>query len=296
MNILLTGKNGQVGFELQRALQPLGHVSAHDRTTCDLADPQSIRSIIQRVQPDVIVNAGAYTAVDRAESEPAQAHAVNANALEILGAQAARTGALVVHYSTDYVFDGCKSGPYAETDRPNPRNVYGASKLAGEQALQASGARHFIFRTSWVVGAYGHNFVRTMLRLARERSRLNVINDQWGAPTSAALLADVTAHAVRAATQQAVAAVPSGLYHLTASDSTNWYDYARHVINRARRAGGPVNIAEGHIYPVTTADYPAAAERPLNSRLNTDKICRAFDIRLPPWHSGVDHILDQLLQ
>lgn len=296
MNILLTGKNGQVGFELRRALAPLGAITAIDRDECDLADPVAIRELVHRLQPDVIVNPAAYTAIDRAETEAARAHVVNAVAPGILGEAAATWGALVIHYSTDYVFDGTQAGLYQESDTPNPQSVYGASKLAGEQALQASGARHLIFRTSWVMGVHGENFAKTMLRLAVERNELNVVADQFGAPTSAALLADITAHIIRETTRQRPGTFPDGVYHLAASGVTNWHEYACHVIERARAAGWPITVPLGDIRAIGSADYHTLARRPANSRLDTQKLHHTFGLSLPDWRDGLDHILDQLLQ
>lgn len=296
MKILLTGKNGQVGFELRRALAPLGTITAIDRDECDLADPLAIRELVRRLQPDVIVNPAAYTAVDRAETETAQAHAINAVAPGILGEAAAALDALVVHYSTDHVFDGTQEEAYKESDSPNPQSVYGASKLAGEQALRASGTRHLIFRTSWVVGVHGENFAKTMLRLAVERSKLNVVADQFGAPTSAALLADITAHIIRETTEPRHNAFPDGVYHLTAGGVTNWHEYACHVIELARAAGRPITIPPGGIRPIRSADYPTPARRPVNSWLDTQKLRHTFGLNLPDWRDGLDHILDQLLQ
>jgi dTDP-4-dehydrorhamnose reductase len=293
--ILLTGKNGQVGFELQRALAPLGEVVAVDHAECDLSDAAAIRALVQQVKPDVIVNPAAYTAVDKAESDSATAFAVNAVAPGIFGEEAAKLGSLVVHYSTDYVFDGRAAGFYAETDTPNPQSVYGRSKLAGEQALQASGARQLIFRTSWVVGAHGNNFAKTMLRLAVDRDSLSVVADQWGAPTSAALLADVTAQLVRQASREA-AAFPHGLYHLVAGGETNWHAYASFVIETARRAGKPIRVSPENIKAITTAEYPLPAPRPANSRLDTSRLRKAFNLNLPDWQNGVDHILQQILE
>lgn len=295
MNILLTGKNGQAGFELQRLLSPLGQVIAVGHAECDLADEAAIRALVRRVKPDVIVNPAAYTAVDRAETEQALAYAVNARAPGILGEEAAALGALVVHYSTDYVFDGAKDGFYRESDIPNPQSVYGASKLAGEQALQASGARHLIFRTSWVVGAHGNNFAKTMLRLAAERTSLNVVADQFGAPTSASVLADVTAQVIRKATGQWQGDFPYGIYHLVSGGATNWHEYACHVIERARIAGRPVTVEPSAIYPIETREYSTPAKRPANSRLDTLKIRQTFGVDLPHWLEGVDHILKQVL-
>ena len=293
MKILLTGKHGQVGFELQRALAPLGAVIAVDHQDCDLADPDAIRRLVRDLKPDVIVNPAAYTAVDKAESDHDTAFAVNAVAPRVFGEEGAALGALVVHYSTDYVFDGCAPGAYREADTPNPQSVYGASKLAGEQALATSGARHLIFRTSWVVGAHGNNFAKTMLRLAADRDTLGVVADQWGAPTSAALLADVTAQLIRQASREND--FPYGLYHLAAGGETNWHAYACYVIEAARQAGKPIKVAPAAIQAITTADYPTPAQRPANSRLDTRKLRDTFGLCLPDWRVGVDHILQQIL-
>lgn len=295
MKILLTGKNGQVGFELQRALAPLGEIVAVGHSDCDLSDEQALRNLVRNVAPDVIVNPAAYTAVDKAETETALAHAVNATAPHILGKEAAALDALVVHYSTDYVFGGSKDGFYLETDTPNPQSVYGASKLAGEIALASSGARHLIFRTSWVVGGHGGNFAKTMLRLAAERERLSIVADQFGAPTSAALIADVTAHVIREATGERRATVPYGIYHLVADGVTTWHEYACHVIEQARAAGKAVAVAADAIIPIATAEYPTPAQRPANSRLDTHKLRETFGLHLPDWRAGVDHILEQIL-
>ncbi len=294
MKILLTGKNGQVGFELQRALAPLAQIIAVDHGQCDLANGDALRQLIRDLRPGIIVNPAAYTAVDKAEADRETAFAVNAVAPGILGEEAAKLGALVVHYSTDYVFDGNKDSAYTETDTPNPQSVYGLSKWQGEQALTASGARHLIFRTSWVVGAHGSNFARTMLRLAMERDSLGVVADQFGAPTSAALLADVTALLLRQAMREP-GAFPDGLYHLTAGGETSWHAYACHVIETARAAGKPVRVAPMAIKPIATTDYPTSAKRPANSRLDTRKLRDTFSLTLPDWKAGVDHILQQIL-
>lgn len=309
-NILLTGKQGQLGFELQRALAPVGLVHALDRAECDLADSAALRRILQQNKPDIIVNPAAYTAVDRAESETALAYAVNATALEVIGAEAAKTGALVLHFSTDYVFDGSKPSAYIETDAPNPQSVYGASKLAGEQALQNSGARHIILRTSWVFGAHGQNFAKTMLRLAAEREQLSIVADQHGAPTSAALLADLSAHILRqvesAATPNAEptdtdpAHSPYGIFHASASGSTTWYDYARAVIAQAHQTaqakGGPSpRCTLENLRPITSADYPTPAKRPANSRLDSTRLQQCYRLRLPPWQDGLAHVLQQII-
>lgn len=294
MKLLLTGSNGQVGFELQRSLAVLGEVVAIDAVECDLADEAAIRGIVRDIRPDVVVNPAAYTAVDKAESEPALAHAINARAPEVLAEEAQALGALLVHYSTDYVFDGAVAGSYVESDEPNPTCIYGATKLAGERAISQSCPRHLILRTSWVVGAHGGNFAKTMIRLACERDALSVVADQVGAPTSASLLADLTAHLIRQA-QQAPEAFPYGLYHAVADGETNWHAYACHVIESARVAGKPIRVAPDAIKPITTADYPTPAKRPLNSRLDTQRLRESFGLHLPDWKLGIDHILDQIL-
>jgi len=295
MKILLTGKNGQVGFELQRALAPLGEVCAVDQPDCDMADGQAIRRLVRSIQPDIIINPAAYTAVDKAEAEPELAHAVNVVAPGVFGEEAAKLGAWVVHYSTDYVFDGMKAGAYTEDDATNPQNVYGRTKKDGEIALQQSGARSLIFRTSWVVGAHGKNFAKTILRLAGERDHLTVVADQYGAPTSAALLADVTAQVVRQKQREGEAGFPFGMYHLVAGGETNWCDYARFIVSKALAAGMSLKLLPGAIQPIPTSDYPTPAKRPANSRLETGKFRRTFDLELPHWQIGVGHILQQIL-
>jgi dTDP-4-dehydrorhamnose reductase len=292
VNILLTGANGQVGFEARRALSPLGRVHAVDRRTCDLADEVGLRRLVRDLKPDAIVNAAAYTAVDRAETEEALAHAVNARAPRILAEEAEALGALLVHYSTDYVFDGRKEGFHAESDPPNPLGVYGHSKLSGERGVQDACTRHLIFRTSWVFGTHGANFAKTMLRLAGEKPSLRVVADQIGAPTSAALIADVTALALARASNASFAAY--GLYHLSAAGETSWHGYACHLIAQARRSGRGGLIADDEIRPITTADYPTPAMRPANSRLDTTKLRRAFGITLPDWREGVDALIRNL--
>ena len=265
LKILLTGKNGQLGFELQRALAPLGDVVAVGTQDCDLADADALRALVRRVAPDVIVNPAAYTAVDRAESDEARAFAVNARAPAILGEEGARLGALVLHYSTDYVFDGSKTVAYTEQDAPAPQSVYGRSKLEGEDGLAIANPRHLILRTSWVVGAHGGNFAKTMLRLAAERERLTVVADQFGAPTSAALLADLSAHLVRQHALAGGTAFPYGIYHVSAAGETNWHAYARFVIAEALAAGKVLKASVDAVAPLATADYPTPAKRPANS-------------------------------
>ncbi|MEW5781125.1 MAG: dTDP-4-dehydrorhamnose reductase [Pseudomonadota bacterium] len=298
MKILLTGKHGQVGFELQRALASLAEIVAVGHAECDLAQPDALRRLIREVAPQIIVNAAAYTAVDKAESEPALAQAINADAPGLLGEEAKRLGALIVHYSTDYVFDGRKAGFYTEDDAPNPLNVYGRSKLAGERALIASGARHLIFRTSWVFGAHGGNFVKTILRLAAERDTLRVVADQFGAPTSAALIADVTAQIlgqyVRAC-RPASADFAFGLCHLVAAGRTSWHEYAQEIVRAALAAGRPLRLRPEDVQAIATADYPLPAKRPANSCLDTSKLRKTFGLFLPDWRQGLHHVLAQII-
>ena len=295
MKILLTGKHGQVGFELQRALAPLGEVCAVDQAECDLADAIAIRELVRSFKPNLIVNPAAYTAVDKAESEPELAHAINTVAPGVLGEEATKLGAWVVHYSTDYVFDGSKPGTYTEDDLTDPQNVYGHTKRDGEIALQQSGARHLIFRTSWVVGAHGGNFAKTILRLAVEREGLNVVADQYGAPTSAALLADVTAQLIRQKQREGSENFPFGLYHLVPSGETNWCSYARFVVSEALAVGKPLKLLPDSIRGITSSEYPTPAKRPANSRLDSSKLRGLFGLELPNWQSGVRHILQQIL-
>lgn len=293
MNILLFGKTGQVGWELQRALAPLGNLIAldvHSKDYCgDFSNPEGIAETVRAIKPDVIVNAAAHTAVDKAESERDFAELLNATSVEAIAKEAAKIGAWVVHYSTDYVFPGDGETPWQETDATAPLNVYGQTKLNGEKALQANCAKHLIFRTSWVYAGKGNNFAKTMLRLAKERTELSVINDQIGAPTGAELLADCTAHAIRVALAKPEVA---GLYHLVASNTTTWYDYAALVFEQAREAG--IKLAIEKLNAVPTSAYPTPAKRPQNSRLNTEKFQRNFDLVLPSWDIGVKRMLAEL--
>ena len=293
MNILLLGKGGQVGWELQRALAPLGTVIAHDLDTADFSQPEQVAALVAAVRPDVIVNAAAHTAVDKAEGEPELARLINATTPGAIAREAAKLGSLLVHYSTDYVFDGSGTRPWRETDNTAPLSVYGATKLEGEQRIQQSGCKHLILRTSWVYAARGGNFARTMLRLAAERERLTVIDDQIGAPTGAELLADVSAHALRAVQRQADL---GGTYHAVAGGQTSWHGYARHVIEFARAAGQAVRVQPQNIAAVPTSAFPTAARRPLNSRLDTRKLQQAFGLTLPAWHLGVDRMLREVLR
>ena len=295
MTILLLGKDGQLGWQLQRSLAPHGKVVACGRAECDLADLDRLRAVVRQVNPTVIVNASAYTAVDRAESEADLAHSVNAIAPGVLAEEAARNGALLLHYSTDYVFDGNHQGYYTEQDASNPQSVYGRTKRDGELALQQSGAKHLILRTSWVVGAQGANFAKTMLRLAAERDGLKIVADQFGAPTSVALLADVTAQVLGRYQREGRAGFPFGLYHLVAGGCTTWHEYAQTVVRAALAAGKPLKLTADEILPIATADYPLPAPRPSNSRLDTSRLRQTFGLELPDWQSGLDHVLQQIL-
>lgn len=295
MSILLIGKNGQVGFELQRSLAPLGPVVALGSGECDLGRPDSIRQAVRRHRPTIIVNAGAYTAVDRAETERDLAFAVNGTAPGVLGEEASAIGALVVHYSTDYVFDGHGTHAWRETDPTAPQSAYGLSKLEGETRLAAATPRHLILRTSWVVGAHGANFAKTMLRLATEREELRVVDDQVGAPTSASLIADCTAHMIRPLLGHERDAFPHGIYHLAAGGETSWHGYARHVIAQAQKAGLALRVPPERVIPIASADYPTQARRPHNSRLDTTRLRDTFGLALPDWREGISHILQQIL-
>ena len=295
MKVLLLGKNGQLGWELQRSLAPLGELVALDRQGApglcgDLGEPDGLAATVRALRPDVILNAAAYTAVDRAESEPDLARRINAHDPAVLAREAAACGALLLHYSTDYVFHGHGQRPWAEDDPTGPLNVYGQTKLAGEQAIVQAGCRHLILRTSWVYAARGGNFARTMLRLAAERERLTVIADQHGAPTGAELIADVSAHALRA--EHADRSL-GGTYHLAAGGETSWHGYASFVIEQARKLGA--TLKAGEIAPIGTRDYPTAAARPLNSRLDTSRLRERFGLALPDWRDGVARMLREIL-
>ncbi|MBL8467105.1 dTDP-4-dehydrorhamnose reductase [Methyloversatilis discipulorum] len=297
MKILLFGKGGQVGWELQRALAPLGELIALDFDSAgdlsgDFSQPEAVAATVRRVAPDLIVNAAAHTAVDKAESEADLARLINAITPGRIAQEAKALGAHLIHYSTDYVFDGSGNAPRDETAATGPLSVYGRTKLEGEQLIAASGATHLILRTSWVYAARGGNFAKTMLKLAKERERLTVIADQIGAPTGAELLADVSAHAART-----LRARPelSGLYHCVAAGETSWHGYATHVIERARAAGHAIKVASDAILPIPTSDYPTPATRPLNSRLDTRRLREAFGLVLPPWQQGVDRMLAEIL-
>jgi len=303
VRVLLLGRNGQVGWELQRSLAPLGEVVALDRDSVlpdggsgDLADLDGLRAAVRGLRPDVIVNAAAFTAVDRAESEPELAGSINAVAPGVLAEAAQATGAWLVHYSTDYVFDGSGSAPWAEDDPTGPLSVYGSTKLEGEQRIAAACDRYVIFRTSWVYASRGANFARTMLRLAAQRDRLTVIDDQHGAPTGAELIADVTALVLRQVVRQgASASMGAGIYHLVPDGETTWHAYARFVLDTARELRPDLRLTVQEVTPVPTSGFPLPARRPMNSRLDTRRLRGTFNLVLPPWQQGVRRMLTEIL-
>lgn len=289
--VLLFGKNGQVGWELQRSLAPIGQVLALCRNDegGNLSNLSALKKVIDSYQPNIIINASAYTAVDKAEKELTIAEQINNTAVAYLAEQAKKLNSWFIHYSTDYVFDGTGQKPWLETDEVGPVNIYGKTKLAGEQAIQSIDGNYLIFRTSWVYGTYGHNFIKTILRLAREREVLSIIDDQIGAPTGAELIADITAGCIRQLKPE-----NKGLYHVTASGETSWYGYANAIVNEAN-AILEEQLRVKEITPITTNAYPTPAKRPLNSRLDTKKIAATFDITLPHWQLGVKRVLTELL-
>lgn len=295
MKIILYGKNGQLGWELQRSLSYLGELVALDRKGTDiycgdLSNEQGIVNDIRLIKPDIIVNAAAYTAVDKAEEETKQAFLINARAPEILAWEAASIGAWLVHYSTDYVFDGSGNNVWTELNKPLPLNNYGKSKLAGEEAIIASGCKHLIFRTSWVYSLMGNNFIKAILRLAKEKETLSIVGDQIGAPTGADFLADVTAF-----TLQKVIKNPSlsGLYHVSAQGEISWYDYAKFIVEKASELGEPLLVKK--IFPIPSSDYPTLATRPLNSRLSKSKVTSSFSLQIPIWNKGVERVIKEIL-
>ncbi|MDN6856446.1 dTDP-4-dehydrorhamnose reductase [Pseudomonas sp. CAN2814] len=294
--ILLLGANGQVGWELQRSLAPLAQLTICDRQHADLSDLAGLKQLIVDEQPDVIVNAAAYTAVDKAESDMVAARRINAEAVALIASVAQEQNALFVHYSTDYVFDGSGDVPFSEQAATGPLSVYGQTKLEGEIAIRESGCSHLILRTSWVFAARGANFAKTMLRLAKERDALNVIADQFGAPTSAELIADVTAHILKhLAAAPATLREAAGTYHLVASGETSWHGYARFVIEEAGQLGCELRTRAENIAPITTSQYPLPAQRPANSRLSNDKLQNTFDLKLPPWEFHVRRMIRELV-
>lgn len=293
MKILLFGANGQVGFELARSLLPLGDVITLNRENADLTDLEKCRTTIQTIQPDVIVNAAAYTAVDKAETERELAFLINEKAVDVFAQEAKKVGALLIHYSTDYVFDGTKNTPYLEDDLPNPLNVYGESKLAGEQAIQASGADYVIFRTTWVFAARGQNFVKSILRLAAEREELNIVADQIGAPTSARFIADATAHILRQAQYERDGKTfISEIFNLTNSGKTSWFGLAEKIVELARLQN--IELKNRLINPIPTSAYPTPAKRPANSRLSTAKLQQRFGLNIPTWEQSITLCLEEI--
>ncbi|ALV57687.1 dTDP-4-dehydrorhamnose reductase [Burkholderia cenocepacia] len=290
--ILITGSSGQIGFELERALAPLGELLVPKRKDLDLSDIGTLAERLNALQPDVIVNPAAYTAVDLAESQSTLAHAINADAPGAMASWASNRNIPFIHYSTDYVFDGTKAEPYLEDDATHPLSVYGQSKLAGEAAVRAACSRHLILRTSWVVGAHGKNFLKTILRLAQEREQLNVVADQVGSPTTASFIADVTAHVLARVFSPAFS--DWGTYHLAAAGETTWHDYARRIVRLAEESGIALKLKQDAIQAVPTSAYPTAATRPANSRLNCGKLANTFDLRMQPWQDGIDHVFAQL--
>ncbi|MDF0605108.1 dTDP-4-dehydrorhamnose reductase [Neisseriaceae bacterium TC5R-5] len=290
--LLLTGANGQLGFELKRALAPLGEVIACTRQQMDLAQERGILDTLNTVRPDIIINPAAYTAVDQAENEPEQAQAINHHALAIMANWAAKHKVRLVHYSTDYVFDGSKNTAYTEDDPANPQSVYGLSKWLGEEAIRAAHPQHLILRTSWVFGAHGNNFLKTILRLAQQRDSLSVVADQIGSPTSAALIADVSAEIIRNHLLNSSTAY--GTYHLTAQGTSSWYHYAQYVVSQAIAKGFALQLSANAIQPIPSAQYPLPAKRPNNSQLNCSKLIKQFSMELPAWQRGVEQVLDQL--
>ncbi|EIC30737.1 MULTISPECIES: dTDP-4-dehydrorhamnose reductase [Methylomicrobium] len=291
MKILLFGKDGQVGRELRRTLLPLGEVFALNRQDADLQNLTGLDRLLQTVKPELIVNAAAYTAVDKAETDSATAFRINAEAVEVMAGHAFRQKILLVHYSTDYVFDGQKPGAFVETDATRPLGVYGLSKRKGEEAIEQSRCNALIFRTSWVFSAHGGNFIKTILRLAKEKNRLNIVADQFGAPTSAELIADVTALAIAGYRSGRIG---SGIYHLTANGEANWHRFARHIVDRALANGLPLHLDASQINAITAEDYPAPARRPKNSRLDTSLLSSGLGLQLPDWTVHANRTIDQL--
>jgi dTDP-4-dehydrorhamnose reductase len=295
MKIILFGRGGQVGRELEQVLPSLGHVVAFGREEADLERPDAVQTLLRRESPDIVVNAAAYTAVDKAESEPERARQINADTVGVIATEMARLGGWLVHYSTDYVFDGAKSDSYVETDPTGPLGVYGATKLAGEQLIAASGCQHLVFRTSWVYAAHGSNFIRTILRLSQDREELSVVDDQIGAPTSAARIATVTAAAIRRLAGGEGELPASGIYHLAAAGATSWHGLAKLTVAAARAGGLPLRVDPDRIRPIPSSAWPQAARRPANSRLDTARLRGTFDVTLSPWQDDVRQVVAALI-
>jgi dTDP-4-dehydrorhamnose reductase len=294
MKILLLGASGQLGTELNRQLLLIAEIKAYTRSELDITDTQAVIETISSFKPNVIVNAAAYTAVDNAEEEKSLAYAINSDAVAVLAQQAAKQGAWLIHYSTDYIFDGEKTAPYTEMDAPNPINVYGASKLAGEEFIAASNCNHFIFRTTWVIGKDGRNFAKTILRLATQRDSLSVISDQYGVPTSPSLITNVTIDAIRAIKQQK--AWPSGAYNLAPLGVSTWYEIAQTLIVMAKENGVPLTISAEDILAITTDEYPTPAKRPLNSQLETQKLSQQLSFHLPHWKDDFSAVAAEVIK
>ena len=295
MKILLLGANGQVGYELQRSLEPLGEIRAYDRHTANLLKLNDISRLIRDFSPDAIVNAAAYTSVDKAESELEQAFLVNSKAVDFLAKEAKLLNSWFIHYSTDYVFDGLKKVPYTETDPPNPQSVYGQTKYDGEKSIKESNAKHLIFRTTWVYSKRGDNFAKSIIRLAKMQDELNVVNDQVGAPTSAELIADVTALCLHHIAQNKNSARNlSGTYNLTPTGETSWHGFAQFIIAETLGLGDNFRTSFENIQAISTSDYPLPAKRPSNSLLDTKKICNTFNVFMPPWQTHVERLLKEL--
>jgi len=299
MRILLFGANGQVGWELQRSLSPLGELCVCDQEHVDLEDKDALSAYIHEYGPTVIVNAAAYTDVDKAESEPETAKNINTDAVSLMANEAKRLNAWLIHYSTDYIFDGTKATnkSYSEDDNPSPLSVYGTTKLQGEESIRKSGCKHIIFRTSWVYATHGTDFIKTMLRLAKEKDELKIVADQFGAPTCAELVADITAlclHQLLFTKDEAELSI--GTYNLTPTGVTNWFEFAKLIISEAVDQGISLKVAAENIHPIATFEYPLPAKRPSNSQLDCSKICRTFDILLPPWQKHVRRVIYELAQ
>ncbi len=294
MKILLLGANGQVGWELQRSLAPLGQVKVRDRHTANLEDVNGLRKLVRDYSPDVIVNAAALTTVDKAESEPEKTYRINAKAVGLLAKEAKQLDALLIHYSTDYVFDGTKTKAYTETDKTNPQCVYGKTKLEGEQAIKTSGCKHLIFRSSWVYAVRGDNFIKTIMRLTIEQDELQVVNDQIGAPTSAELIADVTALCLYKISQIKNQQKLTGTYNLTATGETSWHNFAQYITSEMQKQGEFLKINPDKIEPIKTVAATSTATRPSNSRLCTQKIKNSFNISLPPWQTHVVRMIKEI--
>lgn len=293
-NILILGKNGQVGDALQKVFDSETQCHAFDSKECDLTNEKKLRKLIQDIKPQIIINAAAYTAVDHAEGDEVGAHKVNARGPQIIGEEATTVGASVIHFSSDYVFDGKKKSPYKETDKTNPLSVYGASKLQGEKLLMKACPRSLILRTSWVVGKHGHNFLKTILTLAHERDTLRVVSDQVGVPTSADLLADVTKMLVTQLCHGDRKSFPFGIYHVAPSGQTNWFEYAKLVVGEAIKLGDTFKVTPDMMHAIQTKDYPTPAKRPLNSSLDTSRFEKEFSMTLPPWEEGVFAIMKSI--